>query len=318
MELVKPYALQTGDKIGIVAPSMHIVDEQAVENGIVTLQELGFRVELGPTVRSKYRNSTAVPEDRTREIMDFFIDPETKAIICLIGGDTASQILKLLDYKTIRNNPKIFSGMSDIAHLNLALLARAGLVTIYGPDLTFGFGAFGADRNNPMTRYNVDLFLKCCMGPEPPGKMPAFTQWECWRPGRARGRLLGGYFGAITSLYRTRYWPSMENSILFWEALWTQPHEIARQFTIAEADGMFEKVTGMVVGKLVGCEEKDYEGLLPDIKELILKITKEYGFPIIGNADFGHAGSFMPIPEGILAGIDAEQLSLELVEPVVK
>jgi muramoyltetrapeptide carboxypeptidase LdcA involved in peptidoglycan recycling len=31
MELVKPYALHTGDKIGIVAPSMHIVDEQAVK-----------------------------------------------------------------------------------------------------------------------------------------------------------------------------------------------------------------------------------------------------------------------------------------------
>jgi len=315
MELVKPYALHTGDKIGIVAPSMHIVDEQAVENGIATLQELGFRVELGPTVKSKYRNSTAVPEDRTREIMDFFIDPETKAIICLIGGDTASQILKLLDYKTIRNNPKIFSGMSDIGHLNLAFLARAGLVSIYGPDLTFGFGA---DKNEPATKYNLNLFIKCCTLKEPLGKLPAFTQWECWRSGKARGRLVGGYLGAITSLYRTSYWPSMENSILFWEALWTQPHEIERQFTIAEAEGMFDTVTGMVVGKLVGCEEKDYEGLLPDVRELILEITKNYGFPIIGNADFGHAGSFMSMPEGILAQMDAEALSIELIEPTVK
>ena len=68
--------------------------------------------------------------------------------------------------------------------------------------------------------------------------------------------------------------------------------EIERQFTIAEAEGMFDTVTGMVVGKLVGCEEKDYEGLLPDVKELILEITKNYGFPIIGNADFGHDGTF--------------------------
>jgi len=129
---------------------------------------------------------------------------------------------------------------------------------------------------------------------------------------------VGGYLGAITSLYRTSYWPSMENSILFWEALWTQPHEIERQFTIAEAEGMFDTVTGMVVGKLVGCEEKDYEGLLPDVRELILEITKNYGFPIIGNADFGHAGSFMSMPEGILAQMDAEALSIELIEPTVK
>jgi muramoyltetrapeptide carboxypeptidase len=315
MELVKPRALCTGDKIGIVAPSMHIIDERAVENGIAALQELGFRVELGPTVRSKYRNSTAVPEDRTREIMNFFIDPETKAIICLIGGDTASQILKLLDYKTIRNNPIIFSGMSDIGHLNLAFLARAGLVTIYGPDLTFGFGA---DKNEPATKYNLNLFMKCCTLKEPLGKIPAFSQWECWRPGKARGRLVGGYLGAVTGLYLTSYWPAFGETILFWEALGTKPNEIERQFTIAEAEGFFNNVTGMVVGKLVNCEETDYKGLLPDIREIILEITEDYGFPIIANADFGHSGIFMPMPEGILAQVDAEALSIELIEPIVK
>jgi muramoyltetrapeptide carboxypeptidase len=294
---------------------MHIISEEAVASGVAMLGELGFRVEFGPNVHSRYRNTTALAEDRAREMMRFVMDPDTRAIICLIGGDTAAQLLKLLDYDAIRNNPKLFSGMSDIGHLNLALLARAGLVTIYGPDLTFGFGA---DPSSPATRYNIDLFLKCCTRREPPGKMPAFTQWECWRPGKARGRLIGGYFGAISRLYRTNYWPQVENGILFWEALQTQPNEIERQFTIAEADGMFENVTGMVVGKLVACEEKDYEGMLPDIKGILLEITKEYGFPIIGNADFGHSGVFMPMPEGILAEIEAEQLSIELVEPVVR
>jgi muramoyltetrapeptide carboxypeptidase len=315
MELVKPSALQTGDKIGIVAPSMHIVDEEAVENGITTLQELGFKVEVGPTVYSKYRNTTAVPEDRAREIMNYFIDSETKAIICLIGGDTASQILKLLDYKTIRNNPKIFSGMSDIGHLNLAFLARANMVSIYGPDLTFGFGA---STDELVTKYNLDLFIRCCTEKEPLGRMPAFTQWECWRPGKARGRLTGGYFGAVTSLYHTSYWPSQDETILFWEALETQPHDIERQFTIAEAEGIFKNVTAMVVGKLVNCEEMDYKNILPDIKEIILEVTKDYSFPIIGNADFGHDITSMPMPEGILAQIDAEEFSIELIEPVVR
>jgi muramoyltetrapeptide carboxypeptidase len=315
MELVKPLALQTGDKIGIVAPSMHIIDEKAVVNGIETLKQLGFRVEMGPNVHSKYRNTTAPAEHRAREMMRFFTDPDTKAIICLIGGDTAAQLLKMLDYETIRNNPKLFSGMSDIGHLNLALLSRAGLVTIYGSDLTFGFGA---DRNSPATRYNIDLFLKCCTRPEPLGKMPAFTQWECWRPGKTRGRLVGGYLGAVASLYQTSFWPALEETILFWEAIGTQPHEIERQFIIAEAEGFFNNVTGMVVGKLVGCEEKDYEGMLPDIKEILLEITKEYRFPIIGNADFGHSGIFMPMPGGLLADMDAENLSLELVESMVR
>ena len=77
MELVKPDALQTGDKIGIVAPSMHIINEEAVANGVATLQELGFRVEMGPTVRSRYRDLP--PENDTRyNIVKGGIDSEKK------------------------------------------------------------------------------------------------------------------------------------------------------------------------------------------------------------------------------------------------
>ena len=64
MELAKPLALRTGDKIGIVAPSMHSISDEAVQNGVATLREMGFSVETGPTVHSKYRNTIAVAEDR--------------------------------------------------------------------------------------------------------------------------------------------------------------------------------------------------------------------------------------------------------------
>jgi hypothetical protein len=49
MDMVKPFALKQGDKIGIVVPSMPITDEKAVKNGIETLQALGFGFERGFT-----------------------------------------------------------------------------------------------------------------------------------------------------------------------------------------------------------------------------------------------------------------------------
>ncbi|MEE8353858.1 MAG: LD-carboxypeptidase [Dehalococcoidales bacterium] len=314
MAIAKPRALRTGDKIAITAPSMHIVDEEAVRRGVDRLQGLGFRVQMGATVRSKYRNTTAPPEERAQEIADFFADPEVGAIVCLIGGDTAPQLLRLLDYKTIGENPKIFTGMSDICHLHLAFLSRANVMSLHGPDLTFGFGG---DSDDAATRYNIDLFMKCCTQKEALGVLPAHTQWECWRPGRAQGRLVGGFLGAVTGLYGTRYWPSFERVILFWEAAWMQPHLIERELTIAEADGFFDNVAGMVIGKLVDCEEREYAGLLPGVREIVLEITKRHGFPIVANADFGHDLTNMPLPEGLLAGMDAEDLSLELMEPMV-
>ncbi len=38
MDLVRPLALRNGDKIGIVAPSMHIISEEAVANGLAVLE----------------------------------------------------------------------------------------------------------------------------------------------------------------------------------------------------------------------------------------------------------------------------------------
>lgn len=314
MSISRPKVLRRGDKIAITAPSMHIVDEEAVRRGVDRLQGLGFSVQMGATVRSKYRNTTAPPEERAQEITDFFADPEVGAIVCLIGGDTAPQLLRLLDYKTIGENPKIFTGMSDICHLHLAFLSRANVISLHGPDLTFGFGGHDDDG---ATSYNIDLFMKCCTQKEALGVLPAHTQWECWRPGRAQGRLVGGYLGAVTGLYGTRYWPSLGSVILFWETVGTQPNVIERELTIAEADGFFDNVTGMVVGKLVDCEEQDYEGLLPSVKDMVLDITKRHGFPIVANADFGHDATNMPLPEGLLAGMDAEGPSVELLEPMV-
>ncbi len=315
MDLVKPFALEQGDRIGIVAPSMHITDQEAVENGIDALKRLGFKVEIGPTVYSRYRNTTATPAERAREIMDFFEDSKIKAIICLTGGDTASQLLKFLNYKKINTHPKIFCGMSDIGHLHLAFLARAHLVSIYGLDLWYGFGA---DRNDPATKYNIDLFIKCCMQKESLGRIPAYSKWEPWRSGRARGRLVGGYLQAVAGLYQTKYWPSLKGVLFFWETLETQLHEIERVLTIMEADGFFNNVTGMIIGKLVNCEEKEYKGLLPDLREIVLDITKDNDFPIIANADFGHDITNMPMPEGLLAQMDTETLFIELIEPMVR
>jgi len=314
MDMVKPFALKQGDKIGIVAPSMPITDEKAMKNGIETLQALGFKVEIGATVYSKYRNTTAPPVDRAKEIMDFFEDSKTKAIISLVGGDTTCQVLKLLDYNKIKAHPKIFSGMSDIGHLHLAFLAKANLVSLYGLDLLYGFGA---DKNDPATKYNIDLFIKCCTQKQPLGKIPAYTQWECWRSGQARGRLVGGYLQAVSGLFQTKYWPLLREVIFFWETLETQPHDIEKQLTIIEANGFFDNVNGMIIGKLVECDEKEYAGLLPDLKEIVLDITRNYNFPIIANADFGHDITNMPMPEGILIQMDAGNLSIELIEPMV-
>ena len=189
------------------------------------------------------------------------------------------------------------------------------MVSLYGLDLLYGFGV---DKDNPAPKYNIDLFIKCCTQKESLGKIPAYTQWECWRSGQATGRLVGGYLQAVSGLFQTKYWPLLREVIFFCETLETQPHAIERQLTIIEANGFFDNVTGMIIGKLVDCEEKEYMGLLSDLKEIVLDITRNYNFPVIANADFGHDITNMPMPVGLLAQIDAKDVTIELIEPMVR
>ena len=52
-----------------------------------------------------------------------------KAILTAIGGFNVNQILEHIDYKIIRQHPKILCGYSDITALLNAIYAKTGLIT---------------------------------------------------------------------------------------------------------------------------------------------------------------------------------------------
>ena len=58
----------------------------------------------------------------------------------------AARLLPLLDYATIRRNPKILLGYSDITALHNALLSQAGLVSFHGPIGIGSWNSFNADQ----------------------------------------------------------------------------------------------------------------------------------------------------------------------------
>ena len=84
-DLRKGRRLEPGDTIGVIAPAMHVFDDEALDRGIAALEAMGFGVELGPHVLSKLGRTTAPAADRAREIPTMFARPDVKAIVCLTG-----------------------------------------------------------------------------------------------------------------------------------------------------------------------------------------------------------------------------------------
>lgn len=83
------------------------------------------------------------------DLPEAFADDSVAAILTVIGGYNASELLPRLDWNLIAAHPKVFCGYSHITALWNAILARTGLVTYSGPHWsTFGmrehFEATGA------------------------------------------------------------------------------------------------------------------------------------------------------------------------------
>jgi len=315
MKLIKPFCLKKGQTIGIVAPCFFIEKEINAKKGIINLRNFGFKVKFGKTVFSKYRYTTGTIQDRAKDIMDMFTDPEIHAIICMDGGCTAIELLDKLDYNIISKNPKIFSGFSDITHLHLAFLAKSKMPTLHGLDIINGFGT---NTKNKAYQFNTKLFLKCTTTNKPLGVLPSLTKWDVWRDGKAKGYLVGGWIDAILNLTNTDYFPNYNEVILFWEAMSCEPHRINMTLYALKNMGLLSKVKGMIIGKFTDCKEKEYFDCAPSLKEIVLEVTAPYKIPILANVDFGHNDQNISFPEGLFTKMDSTHKIIEITESMVR
>jgi muramoyltetrapeptide carboxypeptidase len=87
-----------------------------------------------------YISDTA--ENRAKDIMEAFANPDIDIIMTMIGGNHANQTLKYIDWNLIKDNPKPFVGFSDISVLHMALYTQSGLKSFYGPAFITEFSEY--------------------------------------------------------------------------------------------------------------------------------------------------------------------------------
>ncbi|MFN3490369.1 MAG: LD-carboxypeptidase, partial [Emticicia sp.] len=133
LKTIKPAALKKGDTIGLVCPAYSAFIKEEVTIAVESLQTMGFKVLLGKHIFDRYGNLAGKDEDRAADINEMFANKSVNAIMAMHGGWGSARILSLLNYETIKNNPKIFIGYSDITSLLLGIYSQTGLVTFHGP-----------------------------------------------------------------------------------------------------------------------------------------------------------------------------------------
>lgn len=131
--------LKDGDLIGVTAPSCGILKKvNKYEKGLKHFENHGFRIVETNNVRTVGIVSSS-KNDRWTELKMLIENPEVKMISCASGGDFLYEVLDLVDYDLIKNNPKWFAGSSDPTNLLFTITTILDTPTIYTPCNMSGF-----------------------------------------------------------------------------------------------------------------------------------------------------------------------------------
>lgn len=322
--LLRPRALRTGDLVVIAALSgpLQAAYEPDLRRAVGVLERMGFRVRLSPLLKAGRHRwwSAATPARIAEEFNSLLRDPEVRAIIAHDGGQTALGYLDLIDFEAVRADPKPILGYSDISLLHLVLYARTGLVGFHADLATPGLG--GAWPAAPAARRGEleKLYTTLLTSTEPIGALPAGPSWECWRPGQAEGRLIGGVINRIALAQATPYGlppEAFDGAVLFWEEMGGQAAYVWSYLHVLRHSGILDRICGMVVGIPHQIDGLGPGDAAPSLREIVLDVLGERDIPVLGNIEVGHAGPNLPMPVGIPVALDAEQKTLTLLEAAV-
>ena len=85
---------------------------------IDTLQQWGFKVQIGKTVGNQYNYFSGTDEDRLTDLQLMLDDENIKAVFCARGGYGLSRMIDDINFKKFIQHPKWIIGYSDITLLH--------------------------------------------------------------------------------------------------------------------------------------------------------------------------------------------------------
>lgn len=310
----KPQVLKPGDTIAVVVLSAPeaALNQDNFRAGISYLENKGYKVLIAPNALNKKGYMVDEPNIQANDLAWAFSNPEVKSIFLSGGGYNANRLLPFIDYDLIRKNPKIIIGMSNMCVILNAIWARTKLVSFYGPAVIWNLGA-----SEGIDSYSEPLLWKALSCPEPIGEIPTLTDREVISPGEASGLLIGGNLTSMENLLGTPFEPDWTGAIFFWEDCFMEIHTVDMILTHFALSGVFNKISGMVVGRPLEIKENEFSGS-PSLPKIIFDICGQYKIPILYNVDFGHNIEKATLPIGVKAEVDCNNKQIKILESGVQ
>jgi len=294
--------LEKGDTIGVLAPvkALKNYDKIYLEKATTFFENLGLKIKYGKYLFSEENYCAGTPQERAQDINDMFSNTEVKAIFTVKGGDMLNGVLPYIDWNNIKNNPKMFLGMSDITVLLCAIHQMTGLITYHCNDYLY----YGMKELTEYDKNEITDKLFQGNGVIIPFDERIFINVKA----KITGKLWGTNIISLLKLIGTPWMPNLDNAILFLEDYYsniTQWNTMIEQLNHSDNIG-----NAIVYGYLyqIQCVENNkYK-----IEDESLKIKPN--IPIIKTNDFGHKHPNAIIPIGVNIDINPDDKSITIVD----
>lgn len=310
----KPPRLHPGDTVGLIEPAGFPDDPFDIDLVRQTIVAMGLVPKVGAHVGERAGYLAGADRTRAADVNAMFADPAVKGIFAVRGGWGCARMLPFLDWRTIRANPKLLVGFSDITALHMAIATRAGFPTVHGPNASSSWGKLSWDSFRALAFEGATPTYSNPAVPED-RLVPRANRTRAIRGGIARGRLLGGNLTILSTLMGTGYLPDFAGAILFIEDVGEAEYRIDRMLTQLALGGVLGKVAGVVFGQCTGCVASgpSYGGYT--VSEVLQQHLEPLGVPAFQGALFGHIANQFSLPVGIPAEIDADAGTIRILEP---
>jgi muramoyltetrapeptide carboxypeptidase len=287
--MLKPRALQSGDRLAVVSPASPF-DRDDFDRGLAELRRLGFEPVYDDSVFERHGYLSGPPELRAAAIHAAWRDPSIAGLIGVRGGYGSMQVLPFLDREEARRARKAFVGYSDLTSILTYLTIGCGMVAFHGPMLA---GRLGAGES----RYDRQSLVAALCSREPLGELHA-PALETIRCGEVRGPLFGGTMTQLVASLATPFaFAPPAGHVLFLEEVGERPYRLDRMVTQLRQAGVLAKAAAIVVGELPRCDEPSGD---PTARAVMADLLKEFPGPVAIGFPSGHtAGPAMTLPLGV-------------------
>ena len=307
MDVLPIKRLEPGDTIGLFSSSSPTT-ESSVNNIRNYFEKKGYKIKTSSHIFASNGYMAGNAKERSDDLNELVNDDSVKLIMTANGGKSALQMLPFIDYEAIRKHPKGIIGLSDPSVLLNAITAKSKIITLHGPN---GYN-FGENNLSKFSQRNWWNFVT--------GNLMQINLGEDVTVLKGNeditGTLYGGHLGTIRNILGTEWEPDWNACILFLEEAFSDYSAIDAMLTYLRYCGVFEKISGLLFGKLEQCHESNYD-ISENLQEIILRNCEGYDFPIVIDAWLGHTDNKVTLPIGGLAELSLLKCCLNMKNAVM-